>query len=166
MILVTGASGYLGSHIVKQLVEAGKSVRALARSRARAEAEGRLAGFKIEWAEGDVTKPESLAEAITGVEAVVHTVAVAIEKGPGAYEAINYQGTVNVVNAAKAAGVKRFVNTCQLAVCRREVSEHGLRYSSQRVQAFRWPVGSSQWGISGVRRLLFLIIGALKHPLR
>jgi NADH dehydrogenase len=114
MILVTGASGYLGSHILKRLAEAGNSVRALVRSRAWAEAEGRLAGLKVEWVEGDVTNPETLVNAVKGVEAVIHTVAIAIEKGGRTYESINYQGTVNMVNAAKTAGVKRFVNICQL----------------------------------------------------
>jgi NADH dehydrogenase len=114
MILVTGASGYLGSHIVKRLAAAGKPVRALVRHRAWAEAEGRLAGLNLEWAEGDVTKPETLPAALRGVEAVIHTVAVAIEKGGRTYEAINYQGTVNIVNAARAAGVRRFLNVCQL----------------------------------------------------
>jgi NADH dehydrogenase len=114
MILVTGAAGYLGSHIVKRLVEAGKPVRALVRNRAWAEAEARLANLKIEWVEGDVTRPESLAAAMQGVDAVIHTVAIAIEKGGRTYEAINYQGTVNVVDAAKAAGVKRFINISQL----------------------------------------------------
>jgi NADH dehydrogenase len=114
MILVTGASGYLGSHIVKRLAESGRAVRALIRNREWAESEGRLAGLNIEWAEGDVTKPETLAGAVKGVEAVVHTVAIAIESGRRKYEDINYQGTVNIVNAANAAGVKRFVNICQL----------------------------------------------------
>jgi NADH dehydrogenase len=45
---------------------------------------------------------------------VIHTVAIAIEKGGRKYEAINYQGTVNVVDAARAAGVKRFINISQL----------------------------------------------------
>jgi NADH dehydrogenase len=114
MILVTGASGYLGSHILKRLAEAGKPARALVRNRAWAEAEGRLAGLNVERAEGDVTKAETLVEAVKGVEAVIHTVAIAIEKGGRTYESINYQGTVNIVNAAKSAGVKRFVNICQL----------------------------------------------------
>ncbi len=114
MILVTGASGYLGSHIVKRLVEAGRPVKALVRSRAWAEAEGRLTGLKIEWAEGDVTRPETLAAAMKDGDTVIHTVAIAIEKGGRKYETINYQGTVNVVNAAKTAGVKRFINICQL----------------------------------------------------
>jgi NADH dehydrogenase len=113
-ILVTGASGYLGSHIVKRLVEAGKPVRALVRNRAWAEAEGRLAGLKIEWAEGNVTRPETLVGAVKGATAVIHTVAIAIEKGGRSYEDINTQGTVNIVDAAKAAGVRRFVNISQL----------------------------------------------------
>ena len=114
MILVTGASGYLGSHIVKRLVEAGRPVKALVRNRAWAEAEGRLANLKIEWAEGDVTKPETLTTAMQGADAVIHTVAIAIEKRGRKYETINYQGTIHVVDAAKAIGVKRFINICQL----------------------------------------------------
>ncbi len=114
MILVTGAAGYVGSHIVKRLTEAGQPVRALVRNRAWAQAEGRLANLKVEWIEGDVTRPETLASAMQGVATVIHTVAIAIEKGGRKYETINYQGTVNVVDAAKAEGVKRFINISQL----------------------------------------------------
>src|SRR5262245_1903143 len=114
MILVTGASGYLGSHIVKRLVNEGRPVRALVRDRVWAEAEGRLAGLRIEWAEGDVTKPETLPAAIQAPQSVIHTVAIAIEKGGRGYEDINYRGTVHVVDAARAGGVGRFINICQL----------------------------------------------------
>ena len=64
MILVTGAAGYVGSHIVKRLVDAHYPVRALVRNRAWAQAEGRLANLKIDWAEGDVTQPPTLARAM------------------------------------------------------------------------------------------------------
>lgn len=114
MILVTGASGYVGSHITRRLVEMGRPVRALVRSRAMAENEGRLAGLNVEWVEGDVTRPETLAPALSGVTAVIHTVAIAIEKGGRTYEEVNYQGTVNLVEAVKAAGVKRFIFISQL----------------------------------------------------
>ncbi len=134
MILVTGAAGYVGSHIVKRLVEAGQPVRALVRNRTWAQAEGRLANLKIEWAEGDVTKPETLAIAMQGVDTVIHTVAIAIEKGGRKYEAINYQGTVNVVEAAKAAGVKRFINICQSGRgCQAALSFPGLKGQGARL---------------------------------
>lgn len=114
MILVTGASGYIGSHIARQLVAAGHSVKAMIRSRQFAQEEGRLNGLHVEWVEADITRPETLAKALEGVAAVVHTVAIAIEKGGRTYEQVNYQGTVDLVEAAKAAGVERFVFLSQL----------------------------------------------------
>lgn len=114
MIVVTGASGYVGSHIVKRLVDTNKPVRAMVRSRKGAETEGRLKNVTVDWAEADVTHPETLGSVLEGATAVVHTVAIAIEKGGRTYESINYQGTVNVVDAAKVANVKRFVNISQL----------------------------------------------------
>lgn len=113
-ILVTGGSGYLGSHIVKQLVSGGKNVRVLVRNRQRAQQEERLYGFDVEWVEGDVTQPETLTPAMKGINIVVHTVAIAIEKGSATYEEVNAQGTLNMVNAAKAAQVRRFINISQL----------------------------------------------------
>ena len=114
MIVVTGSSGYLGSHITKRLAQSGEPVRALVHNRQRAEQEGRLIGLGIEWVEGDVTQPETLVKAFQGANAIIHTVAIAIEKGVRTYEFINYQGTVNVVNAALAVGSRRFINICQL----------------------------------------------------
>lgn len=114
MILVTGGSGYVGSNIVRRLVQDGRRVRAMVRDAARAENEGRLRGLDVECVTADVTRPETLPSALAGADAVVHTVAIAIERGSRKYEEINYQGTVNIVAAAKMAGVKRFVNMCQL----------------------------------------------------
>jgi NADH dehydrogenase len=86
----------------------------MVRSRRQAEEEGRLAGLDLEWVEADVTRPATLQPALAGASAVIHTVAIAIEKGGATYEAINYQGTANMVEAAKAAGVRRFINMSQL----------------------------------------------------
>lgn len=114
MILVTGASGYLGSHIVRKLVEAGKPVRGMVHNKEKAEREARLSGLEIDWIEADVTQTQTLKPALTDVSAVIHTVAIAIEKGGRQYETINFQGTVNLVDAAEQMGVKRFINISQL----------------------------------------------------
>jgi uncharacterized protein YbjT (DUF2867 family) len=114
MIIVTGASGYVGSHITRKLVEAGEPVRAFVRNRSYASEEGRLEGMGVELMEGDVTRPETLEPILQNATAIVHTVAIAIEKGGRNYETINYQGTVNLVNAAQKSGVRRFINISQL----------------------------------------------------
>ena len=114
MIIVTGAAGYVGSHITRMLVEQGKSVRAVIHNRERVDQEGRLKGLDIEYAQADVTRPDTLSQAFAGGTAVIHTVAIAIEKGGQKYETINYQGTVNVVEAAREAGIQRLINMAQL----------------------------------------------------
>jgi uncharacterized protein YbjT (DUF2867 family) len=114
MIIVTGGSGYLGSHIAKKLIEAGEPVRVLVRNRKRAEQKSRLKGLDVEWAEGDVTRLETLETAFDGGKAIIHTVAIAIERGGLKYEEINAQGTLNVLEAAKSSGIRRFINISQL----------------------------------------------------
>ena len=114
MILITGGSGYVGSHIVKHLVEHRRDVQVLVRDREHAEEEGRLQGLDVEWITGDVTDPETLAPALQGATAVIHTAAIAIEKNNATYEKVNFQGTVNMVEAAKAAHITRFINLSQL----------------------------------------------------
>lgn len=113
-IAITGASGYLGSHLCRRLAEAGLPLRALVRDRRNAERESRLHGLDLEWVEADVTQPASLAAALQGAAAVVHAVAVAIERKPGDYERINYLGTRHLVEAAASAGIQRLIYISQL----------------------------------------------------
>lgn len=112
-ILVTGAAGYLGNVTVKKLVAMGKPVRAMVRNVEKAEK--RLADVKdqIEIVQGDVTDRDSLPPLMKDVTAVIHYVAIAMEKGGQTYDEVNYQGTVNVLDAAREAGVKRFLNMSQ-----------------------------------------------------
>ncbi len=122
LVLVTGGAGFIGSHTVRRLAEGGRKVRALIRDRARAEREGRLRELPVEWAEGDVTRPETLGPALRDVEAVIHTVAVAVERRGSVYEAVNAEGTRHVVAACQAAGVPRFIHLSQLG------ADPSLRY--------------------------------------
>lgn len=106
MILVTGATGYVGSHLLSRLAAAGLAARGLVR-----RPDARLpAGVEV--ARGDVTEAGTLAAALDGVEVVIHAAAITGDrKEPyrGAYERVNRQGTENLVAAARQAGVKRVV---------------------------------------------------------
>ena len=110
-ILVTGGAGFVGSNVIEKLVQQGKRVKAMVRPGSADKVKLRLGKFgdKISVVEGDVRDRKSLPRLMEGVSAVVHTVAISMEKGDATYEEVNFQGTINVVDAAVDAGVKRFV---------------------------------------------------------
>lgn len=105
-VLVTGATGYVGSHVVPALQARGHSVRALVRG------DGADLPPDIEAVRGDVTDLPSLSGAFDGVGAVVHLVGI-IDESPSkgvTFERIHVDGTRNVAAAAREAGVRRFVH--------------------------------------------------------
>jgi uncharacterized protein YbjT (DUF2867 family) len=106
VILVTGGTGFVGSHVVQALRADERPVRVLAR---RPEKHGRVREWGAELVQGDVTDPAGLREVVEGCETVVHLVALPPFSSPKAIERTMTQGTRDLVAAAKDAGVTRFV---------------------------------------------------------
>lgn len=112
-VLVTGGSGFVGSHLIRRLIEAGKPVRTTVNHEAKARQRLGAVATKIEIMRADVRDRDALKAAMDGVTAVIHLVAIPIERKGQTYDEINYQGTINVVDTAEAAGVQRFINMSQ-----------------------------------------------------
>jgi uncharacterized protein YbjT (DUF2867 family) len=108
-VLLIGGTGYVGDRMRYVLRDAGYSVRLLSRS---SDERHVSEGFGV--ARGDVTNRESLVAAMQGVSAVINLVAIIKEKGDVTFENINYKGSVNVVDAARQAGVKRLIQMSAL----------------------------------------------------
>jgi nucleoside-diphosphate-sugar epimerase len=107
-ILVTGATGKVGSRLAKRLAQRGDQVRALVRDPKRA---ADLREARIELAEGDLLEVDSLAAAVRGVDAVVHCAAFFRGATAEQAHAVNDLGTQHLATAARVASVKRFIFT-------------------------------------------------------
>lgn len=110
MILVTGASGFVGGHVARALVAAGAAVRVLLRNTSFTES---LHGLNVERCYGDLRDPASLRFAVARCETVFHVAADyrLWVPNPQAMHAVNVDGTANLLDAAAEAGVKRIVYT-------------------------------------------------------
>lgn len=111
-ILVTGANGFVGSHVAERLAAQGAELRLLLRRTSRLHY---LDGVDYERAEGDVRHPESLQRAVQGVDTVVHVAGLVAALTEGVYQEVNALGTAALVRAARDAGVRRFVYVSSLA---------------------------------------------------
>jgi dihydroflavonol-4-reductase len=145
-VLLTGASGFLGAHLLAELKAAGVEVRALSR---RPDSDAAIAGLGGVPVRADVTERESLRAAMQGVEAVFHAAADTNTWAPhnAAQTRTNVGGTQNLLAIAKEAGVRAFLHTSSIAtyshlvkgVLREDVPQRGLEswinYERTKMQA-------------------------------
>ena len=131
-VLVTGATGFVGSHIVRKLIAAGHSVRILKRRNSPMKL---LKGLSFETALGDVTEKGSLLQAMAGVEAVFHSAGL-VSFWSGDTEPlyrINSDGTRHVVEACLEQKVKRLVHTSSVSAIGRpppgEIGDESLKFN-------------------------------------
>jgi len=106
VILLTGATGFVGGHVLATLRASGRPVRCLVRNPSKASVE-------CELVQGDMTDPASLRKAVEGVGTVVHLVAIR-QGSDEKFERIMARGTRDLLTAAKEAGVERFVHMSAL----------------------------------------------------
>ncbi len=117
-IAVTGATGFVGSTLLKAATDQDLEVRALTR-----RPQPDMAG--VTWVEGALDKPESLARLVEGSDAVLHVAGVVNAPTREGFELGNIRGTQAIVAAAKAAGVQRFVHVSSLAAREPGLSVYG-----------------------------------------
>ncbi|GAB4549282.1 MAG: NAD-dependent epimerase/dehydratase family protein [Anaerolineae bacterium] len=143
--LVTGATGFVGSHITRLLVEHGHTVRIVRRANSRTTL---VDDLPVEHALGDVTEPESLQAAMRGCEWVFHTAAVSDywrSSRERIYE-VNVKGTQHVLDVARSLGIQRVILTSSAAAI-------GLRKDGRpsdetipfNLPPNRFPYGHSKW---------------------
>jgi len=120
-VFLTGATGFVGSHLLKRLISEGHTVRVLVRDPATA---GLPASPQVEAVPGDVVEGTGLDEGMKGCDAVIHLVGIIIESRGATFERLHHLGTRNVVEAAKRNRIGRFVQMSALGVRADGVAEY------------------------------------------
>lgn len=113
-VFVTGASGFVGEEILRQLQHAGHSIRILARNPQLARVQAIAAKYSAEVHPGDVLDVASLPNGLKGVDAIIHLVGIISELGRNTFESVHTLGTENLLVAAGTSGVKRLVHMSAL----------------------------------------------------
>lgn len=131
MILVTGATGFIGSHLVKRLRQEGMKVRAVVRTPAKAQS---LKDQGVEVVPGDISDLASLEAAVQGCERIIHLVGI-IQEGRGfTFRSVHVEGTRNIQDAAKKAGVRHFIYQSALGTRENGASEyHRTKYEAEKL---------------------------------
>lgn len=158
-VLLTGASGFVGSRIARRLAAAGRRMRAIVRVKGGApELSDPAVAPWIEEIEGDFTNPETSASAAAGADAVIHCAATV---GPDMETArrVNVEGARAMVEAALRAGVRRYVQISTVSVYARgegllgeeaPLKQEGDPYGLTKAEADRVVLAAMERGLPGV----------------
>jgi uncharacterized protein YbjT (DUF2867 family) len=133
ILALTGATGFVGGHLLDQTLAAGHQVRALTR-RPQQPRDG------VTWVLGDLARPGPLA---VGADALVHVAGVVSAPGRAGFAAGNIEGTRAVLAAAEAAGVARFVHVSSLAAREPALSLYGWSKAEAEALVRASPLGWS-----------------------
>src|SRR6267143_1842135 len=142
--LVTGASGFLGSHVVRQLVARGEKVRVLLRASSNNRA---IADLPLEYVTGDLRDSDSLSRALTGVTRVFHVAAdyrLWAKRKQDIYDS-NVGGTKNLLDAAKRAGVEQLIYTSTVATIAVDRPRHPNEFTDARLEEMVGHYKRSKW---------------------
>ncbi len=131
-VLVAGATGYLGSEICRQLILKNRNVKGLVRATSDANKVAQLKASGVETIEGDLKDKVSLANALSGVSAIISTVSSTLSRQEGdSIQTVDDEGQINLIDAAVNAGVNQFIyiSFCELGECplqtaKRKVEKH------------------------------------------
>jgi uncharacterized protein YbjT (DUF2867 family) len=118
ILAITGGTGFVGGHLVAAARAAGYGLRALTRGW-RPPEEG------IDWVEGALDRPEALAKLAAGADAVIHIAGLINAPDRAGFEAVNVAGTAAMIDAARRAGVRRFIHVSSLAAREPGLSDYG-----------------------------------------
>jgi dihydroflavonol-4-reductase len=143
-ILVTGAAGFLGSHLTRQLVARGADVRVLLRPSSNNRA---IADLPLEYITGDLRDAASLDRALAGVQRVFHVAAdyrLWSKRSQDIYDS-NVGGTKNLLEAAKRAGVEQFVYTSTVATIAVDRPEHPNEFTDAKLEEMVGHYKRSKW---------------------
>src|SRR5215475_2563071 len=142
--LVTGASGFLGSHVARQLVAHGESVRVLLRASSNNRA---IADLPLEYVTGDLRDSASLVRALEGVTRVFHVAAdyrLWAKRKRDIYDS-NVGGTKNLLDAAKRANVSQFIYTSTVATIAVDRPEHPNEFTDAKLDEMVGHYKRSKW---------------------
>lgn len=131
MILVTGGTGFVGSHLVRRLRQENLSVRVVVRNPDKAPA---LKDIGVDVVKGDISDAASLEKAAMGAECVIHLVGI-IQEAPGAtFKGVHVEGTRNILDASKKNGVRRFFHQSALGTRPNAMSEyHKTKWAAEEL---------------------------------
>jgi dihydroflavonol-4-reductase len=142
--LVTGAAGFLGSHVTRQLVARGDEVRVLLRASSTNRA---IADLSLEYVTGDLRDPASLDRAMKGVKRVFHVAAdyrLWAKRKQDIYDS-NVGGTKNLLQAAKRAGVEQLIYTSTVATIAVDRPQHPNEFTDAKLEEMVGHYKRSKW---------------------